>query len=53
MEYRYIVEHRVITQTEIIVRTTLGPEQAESNMLKRALDMGLSIHNWRLIKDKD
>lgn len=51
MEYRYIVEHQVITQTEIIVRTDKGQNQAESNMLKRALDLGLDVKSWRVISE--
>lgn len=50
-EYRFAVQHQVVTQKEIIVVTSGGPNQAESNMLKRALDLGLDVKSWRVISE--
>lgn len=48
--YSFVVQHQVVTQTEIVVVTSGGPNQAESNMLKKALELGLDVRDWQMRK---
>lgn len=47
MEYTFTVEHKVIRRTVIKVESDRY-EQAESDMLKKALDKGLDVADFWL-----